>query len=173
MDRGSLNGRPPVHGESGSRATPEYLCWKRMLHRCRSKEEKKARVYRNRGIAVCDEWRHSFKAFLAHIGRKPSLKHTIDRIDNEKGYCPGNVRWALPKEQANNRRDTILEVNGILKSFFEWSKVYGVPQRNIRTRIASGWDPKVAISHPLFRSGPRSVGLSRAEGTSNVSLRSH
>lgn len=144
-----------------------------MLHRCRSKEKTKARIYRNRGISVCDEWTRSFTAFLDYVGRKPSPQHTLDRIENEKGYCPGNVRWALPKEQSNNRRDTILEVNGIKKSFLEWSKVYGVPQRNIRTRIASGWDPKVAIAHPLFRSGPRSVGISRAARTSNVSLRGH
>lgn len=171
-----MNGRPPVHGErrvTGSGTTPEYLCWKGMLYRCRSKEKAKARVYRDRGITVCDEWKCSFKTFLDHVGRKPSPKHTLDRVDNEKGYCPGNVRWALPREQSNNRRDTILEVNGIRKSFFEWSKVYGVPQRNIRMRVASGWDPKAAISHPLFRSGPRSVGISRAGGTSNVSLRGH
>lgn len=169
-------GRPPVHGErriTGSGTTPEYLAWKGMLQRCRSSEPKKVRVYRGRGISVCEKWAASFQSFLSHVGRKPSPRHSLDRINNELGYQPGNVRWALPREQSNNRRDTILDIGGVKKSFFEWSKVHGIPQRTIRTRVAAGWDPNVAISHPLFRSGPRKVGVSREIGASNVSLRSH
>ena len=160
-------GRPPVHGErrvTGSGTTPEYLAWKGMLSRCRSGEAAKARVYRNRGISVSEEWAASFKAFLSHVGRKPSQRHTLDRIKNELGYIPGNVRWALPREQANNRRDSILSVDGVEKSFLEWSKVHNITPLRIRQRISAGWRPIDAISTPLFKSGPRSVGVSRARG---------
>jgi len=157
-------GRPPVHGErriSGSGTTPEYQSWKRMLQRCRSNEPAKARVYKDRGITVCKEWTKSYPSFLKNMGRKPSKHHTLDRIDNYRGYEPGNVRWAVMKEQANNRRNNMLNVCGITRSFFQWSNTFGVPQRLIRIRILAGWDRETAVLHPPFRSGPRKSGISR------------
>lgn len=167
-----MNGRPPVHGES-SRTTTEYRSWKSMLHRCRSTEPEKARVYLSRGIDVCDEWKSSYISFLRYMGRKPSKKHTVDRIDNSKGYVPGNVRWAIMKDQANNRRNNMLTIKKITRSFLQWSNTFGVPQRLIRVRIIAGWDPEVAVLHPPFRSGPRKSGISRTVGVSNVPLRGH
>lgn len=60
--------------------------------------------YGARGIRVCPEWQQDFAAFLAHIGYRPSPKHSLDRWPNNRGnYEPGNVRWATAKQQANNR----------------------------------------------------------------------
>ncbi len=61
--------------------------------------------YYDRGIRVCDEWLSDFPAFLAHVGRRPSERHSLDRIDNDGDYEPGNVRWATQSEQLfNNTR---------------------------------------------------------------------
>ncbi len=68
----------------GTRRYPEHQIW--------------------RGITVCDEWREDFNAFLAHIGRRPSPSHSLDRINNDGNYEPGNVRWATKREQGLNRR---------------------------------------------------------------------
>src|SRR3990167_4630415 len=67
------------HGRSG---TPEHLCWKRIMNRCYNKNCRDYASYGGRGITVCERWRNSFADFLADMGKSPSAKHSIDRIDN-------------------------------------------------------------------------------------------
>lgn len=102
---GLLGGKPIRHGHA-QRGTSEYHAWKTMKQRCGPHSRGKDReLYYLRGVRVHPEWAASFEAFLAHIGPKPSPTHSIDRYPNRDGnYEPGNVRWATPKEQANNRR---------------------------------------------------------------------
>jgi hypothetical protein len=75
-----------------------------MLGRCRNPNDKKYEDYGGRGISVCERWENSFADFLADMGERPSEKHTLDRINNDGNYEPGNCRWATSKQQNNNRR---------------------------------------------------------------------
>ena len=98
----------PKHLEAGPKRTTEYRSWLHMVERCTYGLGKDWKYYGGRGIRVCDKWRHSFSEFLRDVGRKPSLKHSLDRFPNNEGhYEPGNVRWATATEQAFNRRRRI------------------------------------------------------------------
>lgn len=86
--------------------TPEYRAWAGLLWRCNPKSHSYtwSKHYVGRGITVCPRWRADFAAFLADMGPKPTAKHSIDRIDNDGNYEPGNCRWATHSQQMKNRR---------------------------------------------------------------------
>lgn len=87
--------------------TPEYEIWRGMIQRCEDPKVKCYPRYGGRGIRVCDEWRRDFLAFLNEVGRRPTPKHSIDRIQNDGDYEPGNCKWSTAKEQAANRRPPV------------------------------------------------------------------
>lgn len=86
--------------------TPEYKAWYAMKHRCTNRNDAYYSHYGGRGITVCNEWLISFMAFYKAVGKRPSANYSLDRIDNEKGYEPGNVKWSTQSQQNRNRRMT-------------------------------------------------------------------
>ena len=88
----------------GMSLSPEHNAWAHMKQRCFNKNTQKYKLWGGRGITVCPQWLDSFEAFYADTGPRPSPKHSLDRINNDGNYEPGNVRWATHKEQNNNRR---------------------------------------------------------------------
>ncbi len=84
----------------------EYVNWVRMKHRCENHTNDSYAHYGGRGITVCARWQDDFLAFLADMGTRPTKAHSLDRIDVNGHYEPGNVRWATAKEQAQNKRPT-------------------------------------------------------------------
>lgn len=93
------------HGDaSRGRLTAEYRTWSNMIDRCERHGNRQFADYGGRGVTVCARWRESFAAFLADMGRKPSPDHSIDRVNNDGNYEPGNCRWATRMEQRANSR---------------------------------------------------------------------
>lgn len=136
------------HGHNG---TPEHVVWKSMLARCRNQRNPEFKNYGGRGIVVCDRW-HSFVDFLADMGRRPSLGHSIDRVDNDGNYEPGNCRWATARQQARNRRNSMVaSINGETKLVAEWAEAVGVEPRLITNRLKKGWTPERAVFEPVIR----------------------
>lgn len=122
-----------THGQS---KTKPYRVWKSMVERCESPTSKSYANYGGRGITVSPEWRDSFEAFLRDMGYKPGKEYSLERIDNNLGYWPGNVIWGNQEQQSRNKRTThILTFNGITKSMKEWSESTGIGYSALRNRI--------------------------------------
>jgi hypothetical protein len=130
--------RSTTHGHSrGRKHSPEYQAWNGMLMRCHNPADRVYPNYGARGIKVCEEWRASFEAFLHYVGTRPSGSHSLDRIDNERGYEPGNVRWATKRQQMMNRRTTIT-VDG--RHIQDIAREYGVREGTLYMAHRRGQD---------------------------------
>lgn len=93
------------HGHAkGYTESREYVAWVNMRKRCSDRSMKCWPDYGGRGIAVCQEWEISFQAFFEHVGASPGRGYELDRIDNDGGYAPGNVRWVTKRENNQNKR---------------------------------------------------------------------
>lgn len=136
-----------THGEGRTWAiTPEYRSWRSMITRCYNSNLPSYKNYGARGISVCGRWRNSYEAFLQDMGRRPTLKHTLDRIDNDGNYEPSNCRWATRTGQVRNRRDTRrVVVNGISLSLAQACEERGLPYDTVHDRLERGWSVERAL----------------------------
>ena len=136
----------------GMKKTKEYCAWAEMKQRCYNPKEPKYKHYGERGIKVCERWLNSFENFFADMGKAP-VGFSIDRIDVNGDYTPENCRWADNETQQYNRRDTVkITFNGITENLLYWSKMTGIPAKNLYSRFHSmKWSAEKTLCTPLRR----------------------
>lgn len=138
-----------IHGESKP-CTAEYKSWVSMIRRCYNKKSKSHKNYGGRGITVCKRWRESYSAFLADMGRKPTTGHTLERMDNSKGYSPRNCTWATLTEQNRNRRfNRLLTFRGVTKCISAWAEDIKISETAIRGRVNRGWPTERILTEAI------------------------
>lgn len=134
-----------THGMDG---TPTHKAWLSMRQRCLCPTHPYYSYYGGRGITICKEWLGSFSAFLSDMGERPEGL-TLDRIDNDGNYEPGNCRWATRAEQNRNmRRTRLLTLNGETMCIAEWSRRTGISRCAIHGRLRAGLSVEDALTIP-------------------------
>jgi len=129
---------------------PGYYSWCNMKDRCNNEAHPAYRDYGGRGIRVCERWSKSFPAFLEDLGPKPGSGYSVNRINNDGNYEPGNCRWATQKEQCRNTRvNHLMTCMGRTQTMIEWSEEMGLPDYVIGLRLRYGWTDEQAIMRPL------------------------
>lgn len=121
-----------------------YSSWCRMKRRCLNPKNPRFKDYGGRGIKVCKEWLR-FKGFFESMGIRPEGK-SIDRIDNDGNYEPGNCKWSTSLEQSSNRRNNnIITYKGVSLHVSAWSRRLGINRSTFAKRLSRGWTIKEAI----------------------------
>jgi hypothetical protein len=133
----------------GAYGTPEYSCWIAMRKRCYNISNASYMRYGGRGISICERWQR-FENFLVDMGLRPSTKHSLDRIDNNGNYEPGNCRWATNKQQQVNRNSVrLLTFKGEALPLSDWSVKLRIPRATIRQRLDNGWTVERALTQDI------------------------
>ena len=140
--------RTRTHGKVG---TAEYGAWKHLKDRCNNPRDPGYPLYGGRGIKVCPVWDNSFAEFYKAVGPKPFASASIDRVNCDKDYEPGNVRWASAEEQADNRRNCILyEYRGEKRSIKQLALISLVGIKTLKARICDlNWPVARAVETPV------------------------
>lgn len=129
------------------RKSPEYTAWISMKSRCQ-KSFLFSKRYWKRGITVSPRWK-CFETFLNDMGLRPSKRHSLDRIDNNKGYSRKNCRWATSSEQQNNTGyNVILKYGGKKMTASEWARELGIDRSLIYSRKRMGWSDSKTLTTP-------------------------
>ena len=144
-----VSARRLKHGMSES---VEYNTWLSIKNRCKTKSNKK---YHGRGIKVCARWLESFENFYTDMGERPSVKHSIERIENDGDYSSENCYWATLCAQSRNTRQNNNLTNprtGVTMCITDFSKSLGGTAGGlIRKRLARGWSLDRALNEPVMR----------------------
>lgn len=150
---GCTRGNPSHEHTSPSKGgkSPTYSSWQNMRARCLNPSNPAFAHYKRCGITLCDRWL-SFDNFLADMGERPSLDHTLDRINNNGPYAPENVRWATRREQANNRVTNIrFSYKGETYTLAQLARITGVSKEILRARLCRSklpWSVEGAVATP-------------------------
>lgn len=140
-------GKTFTHGMSKTRL---YAIWSGMRTRCTDENRKSYRDYGSRGITVCDDW-SSFEPFMEWaLSNGYSGDLTIERINVDLGYFPGNCKW-IPRgdQNKNTRRNVFLTVDGETKILSDWARTYGIDAGRIYSRLSNGWSAEKAVKTPI------------------------
>ncbi len=139
-----------------------YSLWINMIYRCTNPNNAKYSEYGGRGIKVCDRWllgdddNAGIVLFITDVEPRPSPKHSLDRIDNNKGYSPDNCRWATQQEQLNNTRtNRNITYKGITQSLAAWSRATGIGWMTLDGRLKTGWPIDLALETPILAGSTR------------------
>lgn len=132
-------------------ASGEYECWQGIKRRIFKKNRGDYKHYGGRGIKMHEAWVNDFKAFYEHVGPRPSSKHSLDRINNNGNYEPGNVRWVTIAEQAKNRRPAhnakFYNFNGQLVNLTTLAELTKIPRKILKDRVQkNNWSIKCATA---------------------------
>jgi hypothetical protein len=131
--------------------TPEYKAYRGMKYRCYNRNSDRWHLYGGRGIKVCDRWLGCYNNFLADMGRRP-LKTSLDRINSNGDYEPGNCRWATIYEQNGNRifRDRMRLAFGETLPLIVWAHRYNISVFTLYFRLRRGLSLEEALTKPLL-----------------------
>lgn len=145
-----------THGMWGKRI---YGIWRGIIDRCTNPNIHNFADYGGRGVIICEEWRHDFQAFHAYVSRLPNYAKkgfSIDRVDNEGSYVPGNVRWATQAEQNRNRRiSRMITYQGKTQCLQAWEEEQGFRKGTLQQRLDRGWATERAMTQTVSRNGRR------------------
>ena len=147
---------PHRHGAtSQGEKKPEYNSWQMMRQRCLNPKATGYDKYGGRGITICPEW-DTFEQFLADAGERPAPGCSLDRINVDGNYEPGNVRWSTQQGQCNNlRKNRFIEYQGRRLTCAEWGRETGISRNVILSRLDLGWSPERILTEPVEPRKPR------------------
>lgn len=144
-----------------AKRSPTYIVWMSVMARCYNPRGRSFKRYGAVGIKSCEGMK-SFDHFLACMGERPSWEHSIDRIENSRGYdcgrcqdcisrgVPCNCRWATDVQQARNRTNNhVVEFRGQSKTLVEWAHEFGIKPVTLRTRVSYGWPIEKCLLTPV------------------------
>jgi len=147
-----------VHGHNRTgKVSRTYTIWRAMLARCFNTRHEAYGRYGGAGITVDSEWVKDFTAFLGDMGEAPD-NHSLDRLDNSKGYSLHNCRWASSEQQGQNKKtNVLLTYNGKTQCVAAWTKEVGATANLIQDRLRRGWCVEDAITKPVTKRQRRSA----------------
>lgn len=131
-----------THGQSRGR---EYGSWRGIKERCLNPRSRAYTNYGGRGITMAPKWRDDFRRFVTDMGPCPP-RHSIERIDNDGPYAPGNCLWVPQSVQARNKRNNVwVAIDGVRRCVAEWAAIQGLSPAAVSRRLKRGWHPAAAL----------------------------
>lgn len=154
LERVTKHGHAPFRHSQRNRT---YQTWLSMIQRCTNPNATAYHRYGGRGIAVCERWR-DYRNFLSDMGERPDKNHTLERINNDRSYEPGNTRWATRREQSVNRSSNrLVRYDNRSQTVIEWVRELGLDEELVRARLKRGWpfDKIINTARRSSRNSPR------------------